>query len=868
MKVPIIKIFTYFLFILLPLVTSAQEDVLNAIIPKGIKGNIKAILRNIEQQSSARFNYRNDDLNTIKSFNINDSLSIKTILDQTLHSIGLEFDLLGTETIIIKRSIDQRQRMFISGFVIDNESYNRMYGAMVIDLNTKLFTYTDEEGFFVLHLPMDTTRLLVNYIGYQTLVLIIQKPRTKLYNIHISPGTTLSAAIVKIEGDSLIFQQYPHLITLNEEIQKMMPSILGQSDIFNNIGLLPGVQSLRDISPGIMVRGGGPDQNLVLMDGVPVYNPTHLFGLVSVFDPDVTQSLKLYKDAFPANYGGRLSSILDVKTRSGNINKYKTKVNIGMLAGGVVFEGPLKKGKSSFLLSARRSYTDLYIKGFDAISNNNATTPGFFFYDINLKLQHRFNSHSYINGAFYSGADRGKVGSKISLGDSTELVENTKTNTSWSTNNAIVRWSYTPKGTVFNNLSLFYTRYQLKFGDLYSASKIDGSKKVFSEYNYTYRSGIEDWGLRNETDFKLGNNNKFKAGIQYIYHQFTPGQNNYSFAASDKSSIDTFSGMDAIKSHDISIYLNHVFKYKKRLKMESGLQQAVYTVDKKIFTALQPRFSVALLVLKNGHLLADYSRMVQFIHLLPNNNLGVPYDIWLPVTGNLKPFLSNQISLGFQYQLAKWNFHTDFYLKEQSNILEFKEGANIVFAANNWENEITSGIGQIKGWENLIKFNDKRITFWISYALSKSDRKFNEINEGNVFPYKYDRRHHVALALVATINKNWTFSANWMYLSGNPVTIPENKFLLDLEGNPYPIEILGNRNNYRMPAYHRLDISFNKVKEKKWGIVNWNLGIYNVYNHFNPYYLFFGLNEQGKQVLKQRSLLPIVPSVSFAISLK
>jgi len=868
MKVPVIKKIIYLILFVLPLFSSAQEDIINSIVPKGIAGNVKSILKNIEQQSTIRFNYRNDDLNLHRIIKVEDSLTIKAILESILVPLGLGYELIGKETIIIKRVNDQNAKMIISGFVIDKESFNRMPGAFVLDLKTKSFTYTDDEGFFVLQLPFDTTQLLVNYIGYKSEILFIQKPRTKLYNVYLSSGTNLPEVVVKIEGDSLIFKQYPHLIALNDEIQKMMPSILGQGDIFNNIGLLPGVQSLRDVSPGIIIRGGGPDQNLVLMDGVPIYNPTHLFGLVSIFDPDITQSLKLYKDAFPANYGGRLSSILDVKTRSGNINNYKAKINVGMLASGIVVEGPIKKGKSSFLLSARRSYTDLYIKGLDAILNDNTTTPGFFFYDLNLKLQHRFSSHSYLNAAFYSGADRGKVGSKIAVKDATELVENTKATTSWTTNNAIVRWSYTPKGTLFNNLSIFYTNYQLKFADLYSASKIQQSKKVFSEYNYTYRSGIEDWGLKNETDFKIGTNNKFKAGFQYIHHRFNPGQNNYFFAATDKSSIDTFSGIDAIASHDLSLFVNHTFEYKKRVKTESGLQQAVYTVGGKIFKALQPRFSTSLLLFKNAFLLADYSRMVQFIHLLPNNNLGIPYDIWLPVTGNLKPFLSNQVSLGFQYQIGKWNYHTDLYQKEQSNILEFKEGGNIILAANNWENEITSGFGKIKGWENLIKYNDKKITFWISYALSKSDRKFNQINNGTSFPYKYDRRHQMALAFLGVINKKWSFSANWMYLSGNPVTIPENRFILDLEGNPYPIEILGNRNNYRMPAYHRLDISFNKVVEKKWGVVNWNLGVYNVYNHFNPYYLFFGLNEQGKQVLKQRSLLPIVPSVSFAISLK
>lgn len=856
------------MLIVVPMISWAQSDVLYSIVPKGIRGNIKTILLNIEKQSNVRFNYKNDDLSSSKLFQIEDSLSVKSILDKSLNALGLGYEVIGKETIIIKKQINPNGKIFISGFVTDNESFNRMPGALVIDLNTLLFTYTDDEGFFVMQLPADTTRLMVHYVGYQSEMIVIQKPRTKLYNIHLSPGTNLAPAVISAEGDSLLFQQYPHLITFNDEIQKKMPSILGQADIFNNLGLLPGIQSLRDMSPGIIVRGGGPDQNLVLMDGVPVYNPTHLFGLISVFDPDVTQSLKLYKDAFPANYGGRLSSIVDVKNRSGNINKYKVKFNIGMLASGIVLEGPIKKGKSSFLFSARRSYTDLYIRAFDDFSGNSTSTPGFFFYDINLKLQHRFSSHSYINAAFYSGADRGKVGSKISVNDSTELSESTKASTSWSTNNAIIRWSYTPKGTVFNNLSIFYTKYELKFTDLYSASKIKQSKEIFSEFNYTYRSGIEDFGAKNETDFRIGNRHKFKTGLQYIHHQFNPGKSNYYYSATDRNTIDTFSGMSAISSHDISLYINHIFEYNNKIKTESGLQQAVYSVDGKLFKALQPRFSAAFLLFKNGYLLADYSKMVQFLHLLPNNNLGIPYDIWLPVSGNLKPFLSNQLSFGFQYQTGKWNYHTDCYIKEQSNILEFKEGANIVFAANNWENEVTSGFGKIRGWENLIKYNDKKVTFWISYSLSKSDRAFAQINDGEIFPYKYDRRHQIAVAFLWVMNKKWTFGANWMYLSGNPVTIPENKFLLDLEGNSYPIEIIGKRNNYRMPAYHRLDISFNKDIEKKWGNLHWNLGIYNVYNHFNPYYLYFGLNQQGNQVLKQRSLLPIIPSVSFAITLK
>lgn len=836
-------------------------------ISASCKGNSYEVFNCIEKQIHVDFSYRISDDYGKNIFFTPDSCTLQEALTIIKSQLQVDFKVVGTETILLLPMSKEKREMIISGFVSDDESAIRLPGAIIKNPKTGKMTVTNDDGYFNFRLEADTATLLISYVGYQTTFLKIEKPKSHLFNIFLKPGTMLKEAMVFANRDSVYINQLTQYTDLRDELQRKLPFILGRGDLLNSVGLIPGVYSVRDVSPGLFVRGGGPDQNLILLDGVSVYNATHLFGLVSIFDSDVIQTAHLYKDAFPANFGGRLSSVLDLKTRSGNSKKFKLKTNAGLLAAGFAVEGPIIKDKFSFLVSARRSYTDLLIRNYNKLIQNDASaTPAYYFYDINAKLHFRFNGHSYATLSLFSGADRGSVQNRVSLSDSTKLSEISRSTISWNTNNAVFKWCYTPKGSVFNTFSISYNRYQLKFNDAFSVSHVKPQEQSLS-YNFSYLSGIEDFGLKNETDFNLGNHLKFKTGFNALVHNFQPGRNTYNYQNNKVINIDTSSGVPFIRSSELQLFIQSDYTFKK-FNVNCGIQHAVYYVDNKFYQALQPRLSLNYKLSKYISLMADANRMVQFIHLLPNNNLGIPYDIWLPVAQGLKPLLSDQISVGLLARRGAWSYYSDIYFKQQSNLLEFKDGANIVYASENWASELTAGKGKVRGWEQLIKYNHEKWIFLGSYALSKADRTFSAINNGKVFPFKYDRRHQISAAIVWQKSDKWTFSATWFFLSGNPVTIAEDKYLLNLEGQPVNVELISTRNNFRMPDYHRLDLAaIRKVSTKKFDAF-WNFGLYNAYNHQNPYFLFFGYSKEGKYVLKQRSLLPVLPTFSFNISWK
>lgn len=847
----------------------AQDLGLQTIYYGPFQGNAIEWLQSSQTQNKIRFSYRNQDLKAVKKYTIADSIRIETMLSIICADMALQYRYLGNG-IVILQPLGKSKGMVLSGFIRDSESFNPLPSAAVIHAGTGKTVYSNEDGYFIMNIDLDTGKVLFQYLGYEPFLFEILKPRDKFLNIYLKPGVSLSEAVITGKKDSTFFRQHGHYAVFNDEVRRKLPSLLGNADALNNIGLLPGIHSLRDISPGIIVRGGGPDQNLILLDGVPIYNPSHLFGLVSVIDGSLMQTMSIYKDAFPANFGGRLSSVMDVRTRNGNMNSYKSRINASMLMMGAEIEGPIIKGKSSFLLSARRSYSDLWL---NAIRRTNLlrdfeTEPGYFFFDINFKYIHHFNPHSFLNVSFHSGSDRGGIKNNFESKDSNQLKESSSFKMRWTNQVGQIKWTYAPGSKSIHQFSAFFTDYQVRYNDYYRSEITLNQKLSSTTYNLEYISGIRDIGLKTESTIQFNERHHIMFGATGTAHAFRPGTNKYFFENSDQISIDTFNGIPDINSLELNLFVSHVYRPVKKIKLETGLHQALYFLDQKQLKALQPRFSSEFQLTKNIQWLMDASRMVQFIHLLPNNNLGLPFDIWLPVTGNLKPFSSWQFSTGSAIKFNKWEYQTDLFYKKQTDLLEFREGANIILASGNWEKELTAGNGIAKGWEQMIRYQDKKNAFWLSYTLSKSDRIFEQINGGELFPYKYDRRHQFTLVASRTFNKYWHGSINWMYLSGNPVTIPEYQYVVDLEGNTYPIELLGKRNNYRMPAYHRLDISFNKTKEKKWGQVMWDFGVFNLYNHYNPYYLYFGYAENGERVLKLRSLLPAIPSVSFTAIFK
>ncbi len=851
----------------------AQEDMLSQKVSINCQScNLQQLFEQIESVSSIRINYKSKDIPENYRLTVTANQPIKDFLKDWLKPVHLSFQHLGKGLVVIKKEpwLISKNRIRISGYVRDNESSEVLIGAVVLT-STGQYVYTNDFGYFNISLPIDTATLTIHYIGYEICEVKILTPRDKFLTIKLRQNNALSEVVISGNPDSLLFIDDGVSISFDQNLLKKLPSLLGEGDAFNSLSLLPGVQSIRDISPGIFVRGGGPDQNLVLMDGVPVYNPTHLFGVLSVFDPSGIKNVKVYKDAFPANYGDRLSSVIDVKTHDGNLNKVNGSVSIGLLSSGILVEGPIKKNKTSFLISARRSYADLILSGINLLADrkaNSKSNTGYYFYDFNARFQHHFNKHSNVKLLLYNGADNGFIKNKLKLNDETNLRENSSVGLNWNNMNGVVRWNYAPGKGLFSNFTVFYARYQIRFSDKYSFSKkVDGVDKS-NEYSFIYKSGIADLGIKEEFDILLNEKNSLKIGGAFTRHQFNPGNNSYSYKSNNQVNLDTISGYKGFKSFDASFFAQHIYTLKNKWNVQSGVRHSSYFINNKIWYIFQPRFALSYKPSKRLQLLVDAARMAQFIHLLPNNNLGLPIDVWFPVTDKLMPFISNQASAGLKYSTGVWNIATEAFYKQFRNILEFRDGANLVLSSTKWEQEVVKGDGRAFGWEQLVQYKKNAVSAWLTYTLSKSERLFKEINNGKWFPYKYDHRHQVSLAGVYQINYHLSVSAAWIYLSGNPVTIPENRYFIEIEGKPFPVEILGPRNNYRMPDYHRLDLGCSYTKKKKWGESIWTFSIYNAYNQMNPYYLYFGFNQYGQRVLRQRSLLPVIPSATYTFRLK
>jgi len=640
---------------------------------------------------------------------------------------------------------------------------------------------------------------------------------------------------------------------------KTLPVLLGEVDIMKTIQLMPGVQSGSEGTGGLYVRGGGPDQNLILLDGVPVYNASHLFGFFSVFNADAIQSMSLIKGGFPARYSGRLSSVLDIRMKEGNMKKITGEVSIGLISSKATIEGPIIKDKTSFIVSARRTYLDVLAMPF-IMAINNGTSAGYFFYDINAKINHKFSDKSRIYLSSYLGNDKFYYNNKYSF---SETAYEEKGKIRWGNITNALRWNYLVNNKLFSNITLTYSRYNFTTG-FESSSK--SNSQSYSDM-FEYKSGIDDVSGRVDFDYTPNPNNNIKFGVSEIYHTFNPGVNVFEYKETGSDNLDTSFGNKQLYSHEYSFFVEDDVKITKKLKANVGLNFSGFLVKNKNYTNLEPRASIRYLLKENISVKASYARMSQYIHLLSNSTIGLPTDLWVPTTTKLKPEVSDQVALGGIYKLnKKFEFSIEGFYKTMSNLLEYKEGASFFSISDDWQNKVIQGKGWSYGMEFLIRKERGKTTGWIGYTLSWTNRQFDGISFGEVFPYKYDRRHDIGIAITHHFNEDIDMGLTWVFGTGNAVTLATEKYAgmhqnKNFFSNNY-VQYIETRNNYRMPNYHRLDLGVNFHKKMKHGVRTWSFGLYNAYSRQNPFFLYFS-KESGSTQLYQISLFPIIPSFRY-----
>ena len=777
------------------------------------------------------------------------------------------------------------QKRTLSGYVMDAASKETLIGATVVDKISGKGCATNSYGFYTLTLDQGQVDLQVSYVGYMQYNETLDLKENISMNFTLETNTTLEEVVVEAQR-ALVSARSPQMSVVEVPVQqiKSIPTLFGEADVLKAIQLLPGVQNGSEGSAGMYVRGGGPDENLLLLDGVPVYNVNHALGFFSVFNPDALKNVTLYKGSFPAHFGGRLSSVVDIRMKEGDMQKYHGNVSIGLISSKLNFEGPIVKDKLSFNLSFRRTYGDLLIKpALWLISSSNEgmnkLNVGYNFYDFNAKLNWKISDKDRLYLSFYTGDDAINFGVRYKDYSTPDYQYNDEMGINWKWGNKVasLRWNHVLSQKLFMDASVNYTQYRHHLGADMSEEITYLAYNVtqISEFDMAYKSGINDLNAKVDFSYTPLPNHEIRFGGGYTYHIFRPEVQSVKLVAENQVEIDTVAGASNVFAHETALYAEDNMTFGDIFRLNAGVHYSTFTVEGKTYQSVQPRLSASVMLASNLSLKAGYAYMTQYVHLLSNSSLSLPTDLWVPVTAKIVPMNAHQWSVGAFYEIPKlFDISLEGYYKIMDNLLEYKDGASFFGSSDTWENKVCLGRGWAYGVELLVQRSFGKTTGWVGYTWAHSNRQFDrpgmEINQGKVFPAKYDRRHDISITVQHKFSDRFDISGTWVFSSGNCGTLGTQIY----EGLPDDWGYLPNiyaleRNNFRLGNYHRLDLSVNFHKQKKHGIRTWNISIYNVYNHQNPWVVYTGYkwdpatNTESK-VLMQASLFPIIPSVSYS----
>ena len=769
---------------------------------------------------------------------------------------------------LITFSAFAQNKYTISGYAKDVQNGETLIGATITVKNVSRGITSNQYGFYSITLPQGAYQLICSYAGYQSKTLSIKLEADQQLNFDLFTGLALQEVVIaakKTDGNVKNAQMGRFVLPI-EQI-KAIPAFLGEVDLLKTIQLLPGVRNAGEGSAGIYVRGGGPDQNLIMLDDAIVYNSGHLFGFFSIFNSDAIKNVSLIKGGMPAQYGGRLSSVLDISMKEGNDKKFQVEGGIGLIASRISIQGPIKKNKASFIISARRTYIDALTKPFIKPTNQ-FHGSGYYFYDLNAKMNYRFSEKDrlYISG--YFGRDVFNfINGKRSL----------DVNIPWGNATGTIRYNHVFNNQLFGNTSLVFNNYNFSF------------QAAQNNFKVKLASGIKDISLKQDFDLYASSQHKIKFGGLYTFHRFTP-----SVVSGNQDSV-VFKPQNAQTkfAHEAAIYVQDDWDLNSKIKINAGLRYSwfqqigaykIYKTDAngnrtdstvftpgqpvKTYGGLEPRFTIRYALNDETSIKASVTRNLQYIHLVSNSGSTLPTDIWVPSTYKVKPQISWLYATGLFKNFSNNMFETsvEIYYKSMQNQIEYQEGYT-PNTLQDTENFFTFGKGWSYGSEFFINKTKGKLTGWIGYTLSWTYRKFLNLNFGEQYYAKYDRRNDLSVVALYEVNNRWKLSATFVYGSGNAATLPQRFYLI----NGVLTQEYSRINEYRLPAYHRLDLGAiyspkkNETRKLK---SEWVFSIYNAYNRKNPYFIYFdplgsAYNNTLKIQTKQVSLFPIIPAVTW-----
>jgi len=768
--------------------------------------------------------------------------------------------------VFLSGIVFSQSKFVISGFIKDSKTGEGLIGANVYVKELKQGVVANTYGFYSITLPAGKYTIAFSYIGYTTQEMVLNIDQNIKKNLDLAPNDIVTKEIVVVgqRADKNVESTDMGKVELNMENVKKLPALLGEVDVMRAIQLLPGVMSAGEGNSGFYVRGGGPDQNLVLLDNAVVYNPGHLFGFFSIFNGDIIKNTTLTKGGMPANYGGRSSSVLDITMKEGNMKQWHADGGIGLLASRLTIQGPIKKNKCSIIVSGRRTYVDIIAKPFlNKIKGGALAGNSYYFYDLNGKINYKFSDKDRLFLSGYFGRDA------FSFKDQGGSFD---ANLKWGNGTATMRWNHLFNDKLFMNTSLIYNNYK------FTASA------GFGDVLFKLNSGVKDWTGDVDFDYFPSIRHAVKFGVNYTNHTFTPS------IATGKVGETTFD-LQANKkkiAHEYALYVLDDIAVTTWLKLNVGLRASGFTftgpykkfyrnngkIDTieytrkdniKTYAGLEPRISSRFRINKNISIKAGITVNKQYMHLVSNSTTTLPFDVWVPSTDHVKPQTVVQYSLGYFQNFKSDMFETsvEVYYKDMYNQIEYGE-SYVSQIDQDPENGFTFGKGQAYGIEFFVKKAKGKFTGWLGYTLSYTWRKFPELNNGVKFPAKYDRRHDLSIVLQYDITKKLNLSTVFVYGTGNTTTLPIGRYFIDGQ----VVNEYGDRNGYRLVPYHRWDVSMTYViKDKKW-YSDISVSIYNVYSRKNPYFIYYkidGSTSNGNLSVKakQVSLFPVLPSITW-----
>ncbi|AZB16419.1 MULTISPECIES: TonB-dependent receptor [Chryseobacterium] len=762
----------------------------------------------------------------------------------------------ATAALCFSTFVLAQQTYSVSGTIKDKKNGELLIGVAVkVSEDPSINVVANEYGFYSLSLPEGNYTLIISNPGYKDFEQQIKVDQNIKMDLPLLPQEQISKSIDEvvitgIKKDKNLTSAQMGTETLSIKNIEKLPVLFGEKDVMKTIQLLPGIKSNGEGSSGFSVRGGATDQNLILLDEAPVYNASHLLGFFSTFNSDALKDVSIIKGNSPAQYGGRLSSVLDVKMKDGNNQDYNINGGIGLISSRLSVEGPIQKEKSSFIVSGRRTYADLFLK-----TSNDYKDNKLYFYDLNLKANYQLNENNRLYLSGYFGRDVLGLGNTFS--------------TDWGNTTATLRWNSIINSKLFSNTSFIYSNYDYKV-----------SLKS-NDNNFGLNSKIQDWNLKQDFTWFAGNKHSVRFGLQSIYHTITP-------SSASGTSVSSFP-RNTRKSWENALYINDDFKATEKLTVNYGARLSMFSVlggdtfntynngvltdsryiEKgkfgKTYVNIEPRITANYRINEVSSIKAGYSRNTQNLHLLSNSSSGNPTDQWIGSSLTVKPEIADQVSLGFSRNFNNNNYevNAEVYYKSMQNQIDFKNGAQITFdTAADVESELLFGKGRAYGLELIAKKKSGKLTGWISYTLSKTERKINGINDNQWYNARMDKTHDLSIVATYQLNPKWSFSGLFVYSTGNAVTFPTGKYQL----NGQTVFQYSTRNADRMPAYHRMDLSatYEPSSNKRFR-GSWTFGIYNLYGRENAYTITFedNPNNPGTTRAMQTSLFRWVPNITY-----